>query len=49
MPSALKPLPIVLIDEDEPLVRTLAAEILAENGIQVLEAENADEALSILN
>jgi len=39
---------IVLIVEDEPLVRLTGADLLAEAGFEVLEAGNADEALRIL-
>jgi CheY-like chemotaxis protein len=39
---------IVLLVEDEPLVRMLAAEVLAEAGFRVVEAANADEALTLL-
>jgi two-component system, response regulator PdtaR len=39
---------IVLIVEDEPLVRLIGADLLAEAGFEVLEARNADEALRIL-
>ena len=39
---------VVLIVEDEPLVRLTGADLLAEAGFDVLEASNADEALRIL-
>jgi DNA-binding NtrC family response regulator len=39
---------VVLIVEDEPLVRFMGADILAEAGFEVLEAGDADEALRIL-
>lgn len=38
----------VLLVEDEPLVRMMNADILADAGFEVLEAMNADEALGIL-
>ncbi|MET3725879.1 response regulator [Sphingomonas trueperi] len=38
----------VLIAEDEPLVRMLAADILGEDGFNVLEAQSATEALDML-
>jgi len=41
--------PVVVIVEDEPLVRDLACEMLAEHGVQVLQASNAAEALSLLD
>ena len=40
--------PVVLIAEDELLLRLLAADILGEEGYRVVEACNADEALEIL-
>lgn len=40
--------PVVLLVEDEPLVRMTAADELDEAGFQVLEAKNADEALTLL-
>jgi len=43
-----KPRPVVLIVEDEPLVRLTGADLLADAGFEVLEAGNADEALRIL-
>lgn len=45
--SAVSP-PVVLIVEDEPLLRMLAVEIAEEAGYLVLEAGNADEALTFL-
>ena len=39
----------VLVVEDEPLVRMLVADVLVEAGFRVIEAVNADEALSILS
>ena len=39
---------IVLIVEDEPLLRMLAADFLDEAGYATLEAGNADEAIRIL-
>jgi CheY-like chemotaxis protein len=40
--------PLVLVVEDEPLVRMTALDELEEAGFQVLEAVNADEALKVL-
>ncbi len=40
--------PTVLIVEDEFFVRFTTAEFLRDDGFEVLEAENADEALDIL-
>lgn len=41
-------LPLVLIVEDEPLVRELAGVAISEAGFEILEAADADEALRIL-
>jgi CheY-like chemotaxis protein len=38
----------VLIVEDEPLLRSMAVEFLSEAGLQTFEAENAEEALDLL-
>ncbi|GEO16583.1 response regulator [Microvirga aerophila] len=40
--------PVVLLVEDEPLVRMTAADELEEAGFHVLEAANADVALAVL-
>jgi two-component system, response regulator PdtaR len=40
--------PVVLIVEDEPLVRMLGADVLEEAGFEVVEAFNGDEALAVL-
>lgn len=40
--------PVVLLVEDELLVRMTAADELEESGFQVLEAANADVALKVL-
>jgi CheY-like chemotaxis protein len=40
--------PVVLLVEDEPLVRMTAADELDDAGFRVLEAKNADEALVVL-
>ncbi|WP_315974885.1 hypothetical protein [Microvirga yunnanensis] len=40
--------PVVLLVEDNPLVRMTAADELEEAGFQVLEAANADVALKVL-
>lgn len=45
-PSALSP--VVLIVEDEALLRMLAVDFLEEEGFVVLEAATAEEAMSIL-
>jgi DNA-binding NtrC family response regulator len=46
--SALDDPPVVLLVEDELLVRMTAADELEEAGFQVLEAANADVALAVL-
>jgi DNA-binding NtrC family response regulator len=38
-----------LLVEDEPLVRLVTADILIEADFRVIEAANADEALTVLN
>src|SRR3954452_10153061 len=40
--------PLVLIVEDEFLIRTHAAEVISDAGFEVIEASNADEAILIL-
>jgi len=40
--------PVVLIVEDELLLRISAAEMVADAGFEVVEAGNADEAIAIL-
>jgi CheY-like chemotaxis protein len=39
---------VVLVVEDEPLVRALAVDVLEEAGFEVIEASNADYALIVL-
>jgi CheY-like chemotaxis protein len=46
--SAINDPPVVLLVEDELLVRITAADELEEAGFQVLEAANADVALKVL-
>ncbi len=41
-------LPVILIVDDEPLLRMLAVEIAEEAGFVVLEAGDADEAVAVL-
>jgi CheY-like chemotaxis protein len=43
------PVRAVLLVEDEPLVRLFMAELLVDAGFRVVEAANADEALTVLN
>ncbi len=40
--------PVVLVAEDEPLVRMLAADILEDEGFEVIEAATAVAALALL-
>lgn len=39
---------VILLVEDEPLVRLVGADLLEEAGFEVVEAADGDEALSIL-
>jgi len=43
-----RPTPVVLIVEDEPLLRILAAEVVEDAGFIALEASDADEAVALL-
>jgi CheY-like chemotaxis protein len=40
--------PVILIVEDDTLLRMHAAEMIEEAGFEVLEAQNADEAIKLL-
>jgi CheY-like chemotaxis protein len=40
--------PVILVVEDEYLIRMCATEIIKKAGFEVVEADNADEAISIL-
>ena len=40
--------PVVLVVEDEALIRLNAVDLIEEAGFQALEAANADEAIRIL-
>jgi two-component system, response regulator PdtaR len=46
--SPNRSLPVVLIVEDEPLLRMLAVEVVEEAGYVALEAGDADEAIALL-
>ena len=48
-PDIMAAPPVVLIVEDEPLVRALAADVFEEEGFEVIEAATADFALTVLN
>jgi two-component system, response regulator PdtaR len=48
-PNGPKDPPVVLVVDDEPLVRMTAADELEEAGFQVQEAANADVALAVLD
>jgi two-component system, response regulator PdtaR len=43
-----KPPPVVLVVEDEPVLRMLAVEVVEEAGFIAIEARNADEAVILL-
>lgn len=47
-PAPLPERPVVLVVEDEPLVRALAVDIFEEEGFEVIEAPTADYALTVL-
>ena len=47
-PNGPRDPPVVLVVDDEPLVRMTATDELEEAGFQVLEAANADVALAVL-
>jgi two-component system, response regulator PdtaR len=46
--SPNRSLPVVLIVEDDPLLRMLAVEVVEEAGFVALEAGDADEAVALL-
>ena len=48
-PSPCRDTPVVLIAEDEPLVRMVAVDILEDAGWTVIEAVHAEAALSVLH
>lgn len=48
IPTAQAPIPIVLVVEDEPLLRLFAAQVVEDAGYEPLEAANAAEAIAIL-
>jgi CheY-like chemotaxis protein len=40
--------PVILLVDDEPVVRFVAADALASKGFAVIEVESADQALAVL-
>jgi two-component system, response regulator PdtaR len=40
---------MIVIAEDEPLIRMMTAEVLTDAGFEIMEAEHAEAALAILN
>jgi CheY-like chemotaxis protein len=46
--SSAKSRPVVLVVEDEPLLRMLAVEVVEEAGFTAIEARDADEAVVLL-
>jgi two-component system, response regulator PdtaR len=48
MVQSANELPVVLIVEDEFLIRTATAQAIGDAGFEVLEAADADEAIAIL-
>jgi two-component system, response regulator PdtaR len=49
MTRSTTPKSVVLVVEDEPLVLADAVAIIEDAGYEVIEAENADDAIEILN
>jgi CheY-like chemotaxis protein len=47
-PTLLPARPVILVVDDEILLRTMAAEYLRDRGFRVLEAANGDEAVTVL-
>lgn len=47
-PDLVETQPVVLLVEDEPLVRLVTADLLLEAACRVIEAANASEALAVL-
>src|SRR5690349_3150002 len=48
MPNSQPEKPLVLIVEDEVLVRMLVSDVLQDSGFKVIEAKNVEEALRVL-
>src|SRR5918997_7083862 len=49
MNEPARPAPVILVVEDEALVRMLAVDVLEEAGFDVIEAPNADYAVLVLD
>ncbi len=49
MPTPTPPVPSILIVDDDPSVRLIAARTLAGWGFRIREAETAEEAFAVLN
>lgn len=49
MTAASPPSPVVLLVEDEPLVRAMSQDLLEDAGFEVVTAEDADQALGVLH
>jgi two-component system, response regulator PdtaR len=49
MTRSTTPKPVVLVVEDEPLVLADAVAIIEDAGYEVIEAQNADDAIAILH
>jgi CheY-like chemotaxis protein len=48
MGTAQQPRAVVLVVEDEPLLRMYAVSIVEDAGLEAIEASNADQAIAIL-
>jgi CheY-like chemotaxis protein len=48
MPSSRRHKAIVLVVEDEPILRMMAVDIVEEGGFEAIEASDANEAIAIL-
>ncbi len=44
----MRKVPIILIVDDEPLIRQSAVQMIEDAGFEIIEAANADEAIRIL-
>ena len=48
MPILPKPRKTVLVVDDDPLIRMVAADMVTDAGFAAIEAHNADEAIEVL-